>query len=1060
MRHTIFALLVLSCAEPDPGVCVALNPSTVEVRFRERDGKQSSKLAAQGTITRAENVVMSKPGAYQRRMGSELVETVSGAKELAAYSGALVTFSDTELKQRIGGAFTAPAASSLRWATVTGTRSIETSADQFAHSHVRAADGRDWHVWETVEGGENVVKYSVIDPTSGAYIVRAATLDSAGSRPFIVAVGTDIVIFYVDGGNSTNSTALASLMARKIAQATPTSIGSETTVENGVLQDAADNTFHASFGYDVAVSGSTLLVASRVFTGGATRARVRSWDVATMASLDVIGDPTGAVSQGDDVITFLPNAFNTDIYVAYAYTDSSRVRQVEIGIVPTTFLSMTVHAIKSESNAMPAGVLHGWRNITGWVDAAGKAHILAEATNHCTTAVSSSSAFKHLWYSTRTSAGTLAHVLRMHLGLASRTWEAGGQRYVLLQRTSYIQPTYYVADPGSGDILGRVFAGSAGATDNERIPFVAATRNGGIPNRAGKLPAPQVSGTSATIAVLKTLVAPTYTITGTAPGVGTVLRGAWTVTITPWVAGSEYQPAVVGSMLLIPGGAPREFDGGSIASSGFHSFPEVPTVTGLANDLPEGGDGTRLTAASTTTGSLEDGTYYFQLVFERLDARGNIKRSVPSVPFNILLSGGPFGINLRVAAPIANELIENDDISVVAYRTLKDAGVDAAYYRVAEAKVIANSYTTLSILDADGSGSQSIAAREQLYTDNGTIDNAPPFPLRQTKTWKDRVMGLMEENRRAFAWSKLVKPGVAVEWSDSYFFEVNDEYGDFTALSPLGSNFLLFKRDAPYWISGAGPDDTGTGQFSEPVRLDGVPGTERPRSVIVTDMGVWYQAPDNVIWLITPGLDAQPIGEPCADQTAAIVGTNHVRDKRQVRFHTASTTLVYDTLHKVWTTATGQASLACCMLGAEAHYLTTGAAVRKDSAGYTEAGTTYQAKLRLAWLSIAGLAGYQRVWSGDIVGEALGAYTLSAVLTSDFGDGTVTKSVASASLDATHGHRTRFHVPLSLQQKTSLQIELTDNSPSTAGGLWEGLNLQCGFAPGRRPPLPAANKMG
>jgi len=83
---------------------VELTPRTVEVRLRERDGNSSSKLAVLGTVDVAENVVMSSPGVYDRRSGTELVETVTGAKELTAYSNALVTLSDTELKQRIDSA--------------------------------------------------------------------------------------------------------------------------------------------------------------------------------------------------------------------------------------------------------------------------------------------------------------------------------------------------------------------------------------------------------------------------------------------------------------------------------------------------------------------------------------------------------------------------------------------------------------------------------------------------------------------------------------------------------------------------------------------------------------------------------------------------------------------------------------------------------------------------------------------------------------------------------------------------------------------------------------------
>lgn len=1031
---------------------MALTPQTVEVRFRERDGKQSSKLAAQGTVTRAENVTMSKPGAYARRTGTEAVETVSGAKELVPYSSALVTLSDTVLKQRISGAFTAPAASDLRWTTVSATRSIETGSDQVGHSHVRGADGRDWHVWEAYEGGVHKVKYSVIDPTSGARIVHDALVDSGASRPYIIAVGTDILIFYVEGAETSNGVA-ASLIARKIAQATPASVGSAVTVESGVLQipGTGPDTFYGPFTYDVTVNGSTVVVCS-VVTGSDTR--VRTWNPTTMASVASVTEVGAYATRGTDVIGFLNHDFSdSNYYMARAYVDNSTgVRTLLLQVVPTNLASVTNYTLKTESGDVGVST-RAWQNVTGYVDVSLTAHVLAEVVNHVNVAADdASAAIKWHYYATRTSGGSISATTRAGLGVASRPWVFGSDRYVLMSHTSYAQPTYFVTDPSTGTIYGRVLPGSAGLLDNEKVAFNADPSDRTLPQRPGRLPAPAGSGTNVTIAVSKLREAPPFVIEGSTYR-GGASRGAWTVSIAPWTAGGEFQPQISSDALLITGGAPRIFDGGSIVESGFHLFPEKPPANSTS-DLPDLGTGNELSAWTPAAGSLTDGTYYVQLIWEWTDSRARVHRSAPSLPFAMVVSGVT-GYSIRVMSPLTSRA----GTRLVAFRTLVNAGVDAAYFRASEVLASPLSggslYTSIVLSDSDAN----VQTREQLYTDDETLDNAPAFSMRQAKTWKDRVMFLLEENRRAFGWSKLVKPDLGLEWSDSFIFEVADEFGELTALSPLGSNFLFFKRDAIYWISGAGPDDTGAGQFSEPIRLDGVPGTERPRSVTVTKDGVWYQAPDNVIWLISPSLDAKPIGEPCADQTAAIVGAMHVPDKRQVRFHTASTTLVYDTLHGVWTTFTGQASLACCMLGADAHYLSTGAVVRKDNTSYTEAGTTYQAVLELSWLSIAGLAGYQRVWSGDVVGEAAGAYTLSVVMTADFGTGTATKTLASSGLSAAVGHRLRFYVPMSLQQKTALRLKLQDDSPSTAGGLWEGINLQCGFAPGRRPQLPSTHRM-
>lgn len=1065
MRYTLLCLLAVSCASPEPRpkteACVALTPNSVEIRFRERDGRSSSKLVAPGTVTRAENVVMTKPGTYQRRTGSDAVESVSGAKELTTYSGALVTMSDTQLKQRIAGAFTTPASSALRWSAVTSSRSLETGDDQIAHSHVRAADGRDWHVWENYNGAARAIKYSVVDPTTGAHIVHDATV-ATGTRPAILAVGTRILIFYVAGASVNNAGANTSLLVATINQSAPGTIVGSSNVDTADFISPASDTFFASMPYDVVTKdSSTAVVATRILDAGVAKTRIRTWDAASATSTGVVTETTGQASVGHDVIGFLNHDFaDSNYYVGTGFVASATgFRTLLLQVIPTSLASVTNHTLKTEAGNIGTNI--GWKNVCGFVDSSLTAHVLADVVNHAGDS-DASAAMKWHYYATRTSGGSIAAATRPGLGLASKPWQViNGDRYILLSHTSYVQPTYFVSDPTTGTIHGRFFAGSAGLVDNENSPFVTSPVGGTYPERRSKLPTPQMVGDTATIAVAKLQFAPLHVIS--AANSAGVSRGAWIVSLTSWTAGGEYQPALSSDVLLLAGGAPREFDGGSIVESGFHLFPEVVPAASVGS-LPSLGSGNVSDARGfdAVNGNVADGTYFLKLVFEWTDSRGRVHQSAPSLPFSVTLSGGlPNGESFRVLNPLTSKT----GVKIVVYRTTVNAAESATYYRTSEwstgstlgsLSTGSNLYTSVYISEGDST----VVNNEQLYTTGGVLDNAPAFAMRQAKPWKDRVMFLLEENRRAFGWSKLVKPDLGLEWSDSFFFEVNDEFGDFTALAPLGSNFLFFKRNAVYWISDAGPDDTGTGQFAEPRRLDGFLGTELPRSVITTEQGVFYQAPDQVIWLITPSLERVPIGEPCADINLTVVGAVEVPDKRQVRFHTGSTTLVYDSLHKVWTTFTGQGALAATMFGATAHYLSSsGGTVRKDSTAFDEAGTSYQAVLEFAWFSLNQLAGYQRVWSGDIVGETLGAYTLSAVLTSDFGTTTTTKSLASSSFTAQHGHLARFHVPLSLQQKTALRLKLQDNSPSTAGGLWEGVNLQCGFAPGRRPPLPSAHRM-
>jgi hypothetical protein len=433
-----------------------------------------------------------------------------------------------------------------------------------------------------------------------------------------------------------------------------------------------------------------------------------------------------------------------------------------------------------------------------------------------------------------------------------------------------------------------------------------------------------------------------------------------------------------------------------------------------------------------------------------MDSLGRLDQSAPSVPVTAVLAAAG-GFSLSAADyPFFDGSVE--EITVAFYRTDVDPGDDAPYYFRGRCRVN-NTY-------ADTVGTA--PSGEELYIQDGSVlENAPPPPLRDLVMWNGRGMYLLEENRRAYGFTKLVKEGFALQFTELFAGVIDDEYGDITAQAALGPRFLLFKRDAVYWISGDGPNDLGEGSFTEPERLDGPPGTINPRSVVATELGVFYQAPDLTIWLIKPDLSRVPLGDPVSDVGLAVQRAIAVPDKRQVRFHTAAgTTLVYDTTHGRWTTFTPQPTDSACVHGGVAHYVDTDGFICKDSAAaWDEAGIAYQAVLELTWAALGQLAGYMRTWDVHLIGQNVGAHTLTLVATADLGNTSITRNLLSTAIQVTHGYRVEARMPRQLQQNTALLLKIQDNSPTTAGFALEAISLQCGFAPGRRPRLPAAHRM-
>jgi hypothetical protein len=766
-----------------------------------------------------------------------------------------------------------------------------------------------------------------------------------------------------------------------------------------------------SFDWHVSSVSTVLVLAYKFDVGGQSRMRVREWNPVTNATGGVV--TSGAATNGDAAIGFLDhNLSNATYYIsALNATAWSHIT------VPTNLASVTETVL--ESGAAYPGIIAG-KATTGWVDGSLTAHMYADSESGLLTQSSR--------YRTRTSGGVVSLVCDLYFcRLASKAWRvpSTGERFVLVgfqgppfvggQGTILALPGAWLAAPTA-----RILAGTA--------PYAASdSGDGGV--HGSRLPTPVLTGDTASIAVMKAS-------SGTNAPPGKPFLDAYRADLTPWAAGVA-RPFESDDALVVPGGFPRIYDGNQIVESGFHVHAQPQT-------------------SNTVAGTLAAGTYFWTTVYSWKDAKGREHQSSPAPEFSHVL-GAPGGIQFLVASCQLTARVGTPVVAKI-YRSKVNAGAGAPkYFRGYAAGFISAqtwAFTDNDINRLDG---------EELYTKNDVIlDNGPPPPMRQMWTWGGRQWGLLEENRKGAAWSKLAKEEIGAEWNEEGQFPIDDEFGDLTAGIGMGERNLFFKRDAIYWIAGAGPDDAGNGTFSDPQRLDGAPGTENPRSLLATDIGVFYQAPDKVIWLLELSLERKPLGDPCVDITDTITSATLVPDRREARFTTsAGTTLKYDLTHRRWMTNTGQAALASCTFGGVWHYLTTAGFVRhEDRTLWTEAGSGYQAVLELTWLSLGQLAGYMRTWLIHVLGELRDAHDLSAALTADYGTSTVTRAVSSASLGAAHGYRVEIRVPLSMQQNTALKLRLSDNFPVTAGFGIDALLLQCGFLPGKLPKLPATHRMG
>ncbi len=952
-----------------------LSPQTVEVRLSKLDTKTSDRLTIAGTLEVAQNVTMTETGLYDRRSGTSLLTTVAGARNIHDHGDELIIGTDDTLYSRYGGADNSRG--SLTSFDTSVSQVNNTAFAQTQHDMVRAG-GLDYHVWVDARGG---LRYAVRDVATGAYVVSeiVVTTDPDDRIPRLFVVGTDILLTYV-----TSDTGV--LSGRKIAQASPGTVGSANTIDLD-YREVSDN---SPGGYDgIVVSASEVTLAYLVANGGAPndeRARVRRWNVSTMSSAAVL---TESADTGNREGSFA--ILNYDSLGGYHIAQSAKTTGVVRLLVASAGLgSFTTSATVKTYSGTP-----NFRGVTGWLDGSGTSHILV--THTATVGTSNNRLATN--YLTRTSGGVSTDVATYYgLELASHVFTSDSVKYVLVSAGFSGQLT---GEPDRASLF--IMSATTGTLVGRALPSVARV------DVQPALPAVQTTSTGFVCATNNLITSTQY--------------GACAVYFDPSVRSRWLEAAGV---TVIPGSWPRIYDGLGVSELGFEGPPHF------------------IESALVGSSGLSDGTYYYRFVWEWIDGTGRRHQSEPSAAVEAVVTGGPKEVYLTVESLTATlKKAPNQGALLVAYRTEVDPPVaaEAEFFR---ATTVANDTSSVAVVAVDTTSDAVLVTQERLYTiGDAVLANTASSPCTAVELWGNR---LWSTDGEFVVFSKLIEEATGVSHSDTQFIQVTDKYGDFVALADGGSRLLAFKSGAIYAITGQGPDNTGAGEFPQPDRLELPLGARSQVSVVSTEIGVFFQdSATGQIWILGDA-GAEYIGAPVEDVVAGLTVVDAVQVGRQVRFYTtAGTTLVYDLHHKLWTWFTGQAAVGAGVVDGVAHYLTSGGAVRYDDPSvWTEAGSTYQAVLETGWLSFAGLSGHQRTYRIVALGQVNGAHTISLTPSYKFGTGTETKSLASTAIVAAHGYRVEARPTLNFQRSTSIKVRLSDDSPSTAGWGLEALILEVG----------------
>ncbi len=520
------------------------------------------------------------------------------------------------------------------------------------------------------------------------------------------------------------------------------------------------------------------------------------------------------------------------------------------------------------------------------------------------------------------------------------------------------QPTYFLIDTSGNIYLKLAYSNAGGYTVSQTFPTVSVSDDTyyfpylitdflTTVNKGTNLP----SGTP---------VNAIYTQTG-------INLATFSIDVT-----NQYSSQIADALHLT-GGQLWEFDGVMPVEHGFHVYPENVSAV-----------------ASATSGSMTNQQYFYVFTYEWTDNQGRLQRSAPSIPVTVTLSGQT-SVDLFVPTLRLTYKNDNNPVRIVGYRW---SLAQQTYYQFTSiTNPVLNDKTVDSVSINDGLSDLEILGQTLLYTTGGVIENIGAPPSVASALYANRLFLIDAEDRNLLWYSKQVIEAVPVEMSDLLTVYVapttgaQGSTGPMTALAAMDDKLVIFKKDAIYYMTGTGPDNTGANNdFSNPVFITATVGCANPNSIVLTPAGLMFQS-DKGIWLLGRDMSTKYIGAPVESynnqvvkSATAIPGTNEVRFILENNI-----TLMYDYFYNQWATHTNINAISATLYQGKHTYLNSfGSIFQENSGSYLDGSVPVLMSLTTSWINVAGIQGLERFYFANLLGTYFTPFTLNVQLAYDY----------------------------------------------------------------------------
>jgi hypothetical protein len=274
---------------------------------------------------------------------------------------------------------------------------------------------------------------------------------------------------------------------------------------------------------------------------------------------------------------------------------------------------------------------------------------------------------------------------------------------------------------------------------------------------------------------------------------------------------------------------------------------------------------------------------------------------------------------------------------------------------------------------SDSSTDEQIASNDVLYTCSGELATGAAPHSTALAIYKNRLFTAGTDiDVSRIPYSKLVSPGIPVEFAPELYIQLSSFGGKITGLQTLDDKLIIFKEKAIYVLSGEGPDNRGQGgDYGEPQLLPSDVGCVDARSIVTIPAGIMFKSAKG-IYMLDRGMNTSYVGAPAElFNSSVIVGAQAIPGTNRVMFNIKDNySLIYDTYAQQWAAhgSTTLLSRSGATIWKDNHTVSTvsGSVYVEDSTQLADGQEVYEYGFETGWITPE--QNDQRLWAIWLLG--------------------------------------------------------------------------------------------